>query len=157
MSRYISLVLFLVAAFAAAAIGGTATASSVSDWYLTLAKPPWNPPSWVFGPAWTLLYVLMSVAIWRTWLRRAETGARAKTLCWLHGTQLILNALWSILFFGLRRPDLALLDIIVLLALLVVIQFRLARFDRPAAWLWAPYLAWVTFATALNTAIWLLN
>lgn len=155
MNRWLALFLFILAAFAAAAIGGSATATSVSDWYLTLEKPPWNPPSWVFGPAWTLLYILMSVAAWRVWLRRDQPGA--KLTLQLHGAQLVLNAMWSILFFGMRRPDLALLDILALLALLVVMQMRLARTDIKAAWLWAPYLAWVTFATTLNKAIWLLN
>lgn len=155
MNRWLALLLFMAAAFAAAAIGGTATASSVGDWYQDLQKPVWNPPSWVFGPAWTLLYLLMSVAAWRVWLRRGEPGA--KPVLWLHGSQLVLNALWSILFFGLRRPDLALIDILALLGLLVVIQFRLFRLDRVAAYLWLPYMAWVTFATTLNKAIWLLN
>ncbi len=155
MNRWLALLLFMAAAFAAAAIGGTATASSVGDWYQDLQKPVWNPPSWVFGPAWTLLYLLMSVAAWRVWLRRGEPGA--KPVLWLHGSQLVLNALWSILFFGLRRPDLALIDILALLGLLVVIQFLLFRLDRVAAYLWLPYVAWVSFATALNQALWLLN
>lgn len=155
MNRWVALVLFVLAAFVAAAVGGMATASSVDVWYLTLAKPPWNPPGWVFGPAWTILYVLMSVAAWRVWLRRDQPGTNL-TLA-LHGIQLALNALWSILFFGMRRPDLALVDILLLLGLLVAIQFRLFRSDRTAAWLWVPYVAWVTFATSLNQAIWLLN
>lgn len=155
MNRWLALILFIVAAFVVAAIGGSATASSVGDWYLGLSKPTWNPPSWVFGPAWTLLYLLMSIAAWRVWLRRDEPGA-TRTLQ-LHGLQLVLNALWSIFFFGMRRPDLALIDILILLGLLIVIQFRLFRFDRTAAYLWLPYVAWVTFATMLNKAIWLLN
>ncbi len=155
MNRWLALALFLLAAFAAAAIGGSATAASVRDWYPTLAKPPWNPPSWVFGPAWTLLYTLMSIAMWRVWLRRDQAGAT--TTLWLHGAQLGLNGLWSIFFFGLQRPDLALINILLLLALLVVIQFRLRPIDLIATWLWAPYVAWVAFATSLNKAIWLLN
>ncbi len=155
MNRWLALILFIVAAFVVAAIGGSATASSVGDWYLGLNKPTWNPPSWVFGPAWTLLYLLMSIAAWRVWLRRDEPGAQ--TTLWLHAGQLVINALWSIFFFGMQRPDLALVDILVLLGILIVIQFRLFRFDRTAAYLWLPYVAWVTFATMLNKAIWLLN
>lgn len=155
MNRWIALALFLLAAFGAAAIGGMATASSVGDWYLTLKKPSWNPPSWVFGPAWTLLYTAMSIAAWRIWQRRTEAGA--KTILALHAVQLVLNTLWSILFFGLQRPDLALINILVLLAVLIVIQILLLRRDRIGAYLWLPYLGWVTFATLLNKAIWLLN
>lgn len=157
MNRWLALTLFLAASFAAAAIGGSATAASVREWYPTLAKPPWNPPSWVFGPAWTVLYFLMSIAVWRVWLRRAEYGKSASAVLKLHGLQLVLNALWSILFFGLQRPDLALVNILGLLAVLVIIQFKLRRLDATAAWLWLPYVAWVTFATSLNKAIWLLN
>jgi translocator protein len=154
-ARYPALILFLVVTFLAAAIGSAATASSVSEWYLTLRKPSWNPPGWVFGPVWTLLYVAMAVAAWRVW-RRAETGA-ARTTLWLYGAQLALNALWSILFFGLRRPDLALVDVVVLWGLLVVLLVRFARADRLAAALWTPYVAWVGFATVLNATIWQLN
>ena len=157
MSRWLALVLFLLAAFAAATIGGVATATSVQTWYPTLAKPPWNPPSWVFGPAWTLLYGLMSVAAWRVWVRRAELGAKATTVLRLHGLQLVLNALWSLLFFGLQRPDLALIEIVGLWTILAIIQLQLKTLDRLAAWLWGPYLGWVSFATTLNLAIWYLN
>ncbi len=97
----------------------------------------------------------MSIAAWRIWLKRKNDGS-VLTL-WLHAVQLLLNALWSVLFFGLQRPDLALINILGLLALLIAIQFRLVRQDKAAAWLWPPYLAWVTFATLLNKAIWLLN
>ncbi len=155
-TRWLPLILLLLAAFAAAAIGGSATADSVRSWYPELQKPTWNPPSWVFGPAWTLLYILMSVAVWRIWLRRDEVPGAITTLR-LHAVQLIANAFWSILFFGHRRPDLALLEIGALWMLLAIIQFRLFRQDRVASLLWLPYLAWVTFATALNAAIWRLN
>lgn len=154
-ARYPALILFLVVTFLAAALGSAATASSVSEWYPTLRKPSWNPPSWVFGPVWTLLYVAMAVAAWRVW-RRAEAGAARSTL-WLYGAQLALNALWSVLFFGLRRPDLALVDVVLLWGLLVVLLVRFARADRVAAALWTPYVAWVGFATVLNATIWQLN
>jgi len=155
-SHWLPLIIFLLAAFTAAAIGGGSTAASVREWYPDLNKPSWNPPSWVFGPAWTLLYTLMSIATWRIWLRRAEIPGATTTLR-LHGLQLILNALWSILFFGIRHPDLALIEIVILWLLLATLQFRLYRQDRLAALLWAPYLAWVTFAASLNAAIWWLN
>jgi len=153
--RWLPLGLFLVLAFAAAALGGLATATSVDTWYPTLRKPSWNPPSWLFSPVWTLLYMLMAVATWRAWRVGDALGARRTAS--LYSAQLTLNALWSILFFGLRRPDLALLDIVVLWAVLVIILVRYFRIDRIAAALWMPYVAWVTFAAFLNATIWSLN
>jgi translocator protein len=155
LKNVLALAGFLLATALAAGIGGIATAESVGSWYVTLNKPSWNPPGWVFGPAWTLLYLLMSVAAWRVWRVRDRPGAR--TTLALHGAQLVLNAGWSILFFGLRSPGLALIEIALLWSLLAVLQRAFWRLDRPAAWLWMPYLAWVSFATALNASIWWLN
>jgi tryptophan-rich sensory protein len=105
---------------------------------------------------WTLLYVAMSVAAWRVWLVRATAAGAGGTLrLWF--AQLLLNALWSVLFFGLRSPGAAVVEIIPLWALIVVLQLRLARTDRVAALCWAPYLAWVSFAAFLNFTIWRLN
>jgi len=149
------LVGFIMASFLAAAIGGYATAESVRTWYPLLNKPVWNPPSWVFGPAWTLLYTLMSIAAWRVWRRRdkVETGKALRFFF----AQLVLNAFWSVLFFGLQKPQWALVEIIALWSVLAVIQRAFRRIDRIAGILWIPYLAWVSFATALNAAIWWLN
>ena len=155
MHRWLALVLFIVAAFLAAALGGAATSSSVTTWYPTLAKPVGNPPSWVFGPVWTLLYLLMGIVAWRVWLRRSQAGTGVTLRLWW--AQLCLNVLWSLLFFGLRQPGAALFDIVVMWAVLVAIQFRLSQQDRIASWLWAPYVAWVSFATWLNFGIWHLN
>jgi len=146
---------FLAASFGAAALGGWATASSVGTWFVTLNKPPWNPPSWLFGPVWSVLYTLMAIAAWRVW-RHADSPDRSIALR-LFVAQLALNALWSWLFFGQRRPDLALMNIVLLLLLLIAVQSRFWRIDGIAAWLWAPYLAWVCFASALNASIWWLN
>ncbi|MEO6873435.1 MAG: TspO/MBR family protein [Opitutaceae bacterium] len=155
MNHWLALFLFLLASFTASAIGGYATFDSVRTWYPTLVKPAWNPPAAIFGPAWTLLYALMSVAAWRVWSRRAEQLVRpALRLFFL---SLGLNTLWSILFFGLHRPAWALADIVLLWFSLVMLQFRFGRIDRVAGWLWAPYLAWVTFAFTLNAGICWLN
>lgn len=152
---WIALIGFIAAAFAAAAIGGAATASSVREWYPLLNKPSWNPPGWIFGPVWTALYLMMSVAAWRIWQKRPEPGVRyALTLFFV---QLALNAAWSLLFFGLRRPDLALVEIVVLWICLFLIQREFWRLDRAAGWLWLPYICWVTFAAGLNTVIVALN
>lgn len=146
------LVLFLVLSFAAAAFGAQFAPGA---WYDQLDKPSFNPPSWVFGPVWTVLYVLIAVAAWLVWDRRAEAAVALPLAAW--GVQLVLNALWSWLFFGLERPGLAFAEILVLwLAILatVVLFWRL----RPVAGaLLIPYLAWVSFAAVLNGAIWRLN
>ena len=149
------LALFVVGCLAVASLGAAITAGSVSDWYPTLNKPAFNPPDWLFGPVWTVLFICMGIAGWRVWHHRHHPARRMALS--LFAAQLILNFLWSCLFFGLRSPGLALLEIglfwIVLTATLLV--FR--RVDRIAAWLFVPYLAWVSFACLLNWAIWRLN
>ncbi len=148
---------FLAAAFAVAALGGYATASSVKSWYPTLAKPAWTPPGWLFGPAWTVLYTLMAIVAWRIWRLPAVTASgptgRA-TLLGLWWLQLALNGAWSWAFFYLRTPAAGLLVIGALLALIGGLQPRLARADRPSALLWTPYVLWVAFAACLNLSIW---
>lgn len=153
--RHLPLPAFILAAFAAGAIGSAATLENVRAWYPTLAKPGWTPPSWLFGPVWTCLYVAMGVAAWRVW--RSVSGNRARILVVLYAAQLVLNALWSILFFGLRQPGLAFLEILVLWGLIATLLPYWWRADRLAGILWAPYVAWVSFATALNGAIWWMN
>ncbi len=149
-----ALIGFIGAAFIAGAIGSWATFPNVRDWFPLLLKPAWNPPSWLFGPVWTTLYVLMGVASWRAW--RAG-GPAAPRLVRLYFVQLFFNALWSVLFFGLKQPAWALADIVVLWGLLVWLQVGLWRTDRVAGALWVPYVLWVSFATALNAAIVRLN
>jgi tryptophan-rich sensory protein len=146
---------FIILCLAGGGLGGAATAGSVRDWYPDLAKPGWTPPSFLFGPVWSMLYIAMGVVAARLHLRRADpVAATTLKLWWL---QFAANVLWSPLFFGLRRPDLALVDIALLLALLLVIAVRLRRGDLLNFLLWLPYLAWVTFAAALNLALWRLN
>jgi tryptophan-rich sensory protein len=153
--RWLMLAAFLLASFVAAAIGGYATAESVKTWYPLLNKPAWNPPAWVFGPAWTLLYTLMSIAAWRVWRHQDQPGTKsALTLFFI---QLVLNAGWSLVFFGLHQPGWAMVVILALWLILLSLQRAFWRIDRLAAWLWLPYLLWVSFATTLNAAIWWLN
>ncbi len=143
---------FVVASFSAGAIGGWATGPAISGWYAGLAKPSWNPPGWVFGPVWTALYLLMGTAAWVAW----RSGAPASAW-WAFGLQLLLNALWSVLFFGLKRPDLALVEIVLLALAIGWCALSFASASKLAGWMMAPYLAWVLFATVLNATIWLLN
>jgi translocator protein len=122
------------------------------EWYAGLAKPPFNPPNWIFAPVWTLLYIMVAIAGWRTWQREPRSTAMA---VWF--IQLALNFIWSPVFFGAHRPGAALGVIVALLAtILTFIVMRWPR-DRAAALLFAPYAAWVAFATLLNGAIWTLN
>ena len=152
---WIGLLLFLLACLAVGGAGGWVTSEAVTTWYPTLRKPEWTPPSWLFGPVWTTLYLMMGTAAWRSWRSRSSQGARSALS--LFGVQLALNLLWSVLFFGLRSPGAAFFELVLLwLAILATImQFR--RLDPAAAWLMVPYLAWVSFAGALNFAIWRLN
>jgi tryptophan-rich sensory protein len=122
------------------------------SWYESLAKPTWNPPNWVFGPAWTVLYIAIAVAGWLVWRAPAARGAR---LLWCG--QLVLNAAWSWLFFGLHRADLALADIAVMLLLILAFVVVCWRPNRRAALLFVPYALWVGFALSLNLAIVVLN
>ncbi len=149
------LTVFLLAVFAAAAVGGAANATSLAEWYPALVKPSWTPPSWLFGPVWTALYILMAVAGWLVWLRRGWAGAKVSMT--LFASQLALNAAWSWLFFGFRMPGAAFAEIVVLWAAIGATTVSFWR-DRPVAGLlFAPYLLWVSFAAALNYAIWRMN
>lgn len=148
----------------AAAIGPVATTSilaplatlpNIPGWYVGLAKPPLTPPNSVFGPVWTLLYILIAYAIWRV-LRAAPGPDRTVALRWLY-VQLALNTLWSWLFFGMRNPLLGALDIVPLLAAVLLAVAAVRRVDALAAALLAPYAAWVAYATYLNLGIWWLN
>ena len=143
---------FLSLCLAVGGAGGWATAQSVQDWYPTLVKPPFNPPSWVFGPVWTTLYVFMGIAAWRVW-RKQGWGTPLN----LFAIQLALNCLWSFLFFGLRSPGLALIDILPLPAFILLTARAFRPVDRPAFVLMLPYAAWVGFALLLNASIWWLN
>lgn len=143
---------WLVLCFSAAA---TAVFISPGDWYSQLHKPSWTPPSWLFGPAWTLLYAMMATAAWLVW-RCDGWRAQRRALGWFL-LQWLLNALWTPLFFGLHRTGLALAEILALWAVLAMTLVAFWRVRPLAGWLMLPYLAWVSFAAVLNGAIWWLN
>lgn len=125
------------------------------EWYAQLSKPSWNPPSWLFGPVWSVLYVMMGIAVWMIWTQGGWKENRLPLT--LFSLQLLLNAIWTPLFFGLHRPDLALIDIILLwLALSSTLVVFFAR-RKSAGRLLIPYIAWVSFAAFLNFTIWRLN
>jgi len=137
------------------ALVGLTSSSGDTEWYRSLVKPPWNPPSWVFGPVWTTLYALMAVAAWRVWKRGGWDAQRTALRLFL--LQLAVNFSWSFVFFSFQQVELALIDIGALWLLIVFTIGAFGRVDRPAAWLLAPYLAWVTYAFSLNAAIAILN
>jgi benzodiazapine receptor len=151
----IGFIAFLALCLVVSAIGGAATATSVGSWYRTLAKPPFNPPDWVFAPVWTVLFVLMAVAGWRIW--RRDGLRRARLPLTLYALQLTLNLAWSIAFFGMRSIGGALVDIVALLLTILATTAVFWRRDRVAGMLFVPYAAWVAFAAVLNAAIWRLN
>ena len=155
MNRWLALFGFVVLCLAVAGVAGWLTRPEIGGWYASIRKPTWNPPSWVFGPVWTTLYVMMAVAGWLVW--QVEPGSRRSLALSLFGIQLALNFIWSPLFFKLHQPGWAALEIVLLwLAIggFTVVAWGVAR---AAAFLFIPYWAWVTFATALNFAIWMLN
>lgn len=156
------LLLSLAAVAIVGAIGSRATLPAISGWYAGLSKPSWTPPNWVFGPAWTLLYILMAVAAWLVWRTRArlqQVGQSAPLGGALvpYAVQLALNLLWSLLFFGGQLVLAAMIDITGLLVAILVTITAFARRSRLAAWLLAPYFAWVCYAASLNLGILLLN
>jgi benzodiazapine receptor len=150
----LALSLFYLLCFLAAGLGSLFTMASVGGWYTTLAKPAWSPPDWIFGPVWTVLYATMAVGGWLVWRRGGLASVPA--LRWF-AVQLVLNVGWSVVFFGLRMPGLAVIEIVVLWLAIGATLMTSWRVSRPASILLVPYLLWVSFAAALNFAIWRLN
>ncbi len=144
---------FLLVCFAAAGIGQMLAGRVPNDWYRSLVRPSFAPPSWVFGPVWTVLYAMMGVAAWFVWRQK---GVRRGAMT-LFGIQLALNAVWSGLFFGLQNPALALADIVLLWLAIAGTLWAFFRVIPRAGWLMVPYFAWVSFAAALNVEFWRLN
>lgn len=149
MQQYKTLIFFLVLTGAVALVGSQFLPGA---WYAALEKPFFNPPNWVFGPVWSILYIMMAVAAWRIWRR---VGVDMAMVLW--AMQLTLNGLWSWIFFGLHRTGLGLIDIGVLLVLIALTTAAFMRRDRLAGYLMLPYLAWVAFASILNLSLWLLD
>jgi tryptophan-rich sensory protein len=137
-------------------LSGIATARGVQEWYPTLVKPVFNPPAWVFAPVWTILYLMMGVAVYLVW-QRGLNAAGVRTALILFALQLVLNGLWSVLFFGMHSPGLALVEIVVLWVAIGATVLHFWRLTPIAGGLLLPYLAWVSFAVVLNGSIWFLN
>jgi translocator protein len=149
------LVLFLALTYAAAAAGSIPTASAIGTWYRELHRPSWTPPDWLFGPVWTLLYTLMAIAAWLVWKRSPEQSVSLPLTAYF--VQLTLNTAWTLIFFGLHRPGLAFAEIAVLWLAILATIVTFWRVSPTAGVLLLPYIAWVTFASALNFSLWQLN
>ena len=154
--KIVAAVIALATVSAAGIIGNLATIPNIPGWYAELVKPSFNPPNWIFGPVWTVLYLMMAIAFWRILVGDPAAPNRSRGIV-LFVAQMISNACWSVAFFGLHNPALALFVIIVLEILIVLTIINFLRMDRMAGLLLIPYALWVAFATALNIAIVRLN
>lgn len=156
MSSYVKLLIAIALPVLVGGISGFFTVTGVESWYQTIQKPSWNPPNWVFGPVWTTLYVMMGIALWLVW--KEDTSRELKMIAAiLFGVQLILNFLWSFVFFRLEQPGFAFLEILFMWIAILATIFAFAQVNKTAAWLLVPYISWVSFAAILNFTIWRLN
>ncbi|MHB9134537.1 MAG: TspO/MBR family protein [Armatimonadota bacterium] len=148
-----ALVVFIVVCLLAGAIGSLFTTPSIaSGWYASLPRPPWNPPSWLFGPVWTTLYILMGVSAWLVWRKAGFRGAALPMT--FFAIQLLLNIAWSVIFFGLHQVGLAFAEILLLWLAILATLITFWKRTPVAGVLLLPYLLWVSFAATLNYAIW---
>jgi len=156
INSFFKLVFAVVVSELAGIIGSIFTISAIPNWYAGLVKPALNPPAWVFGPVWTTLYALMGIAAFLVWKNGWEKK-EVKMALGVFGIQLFLNAIWSIIFFGLHSPAWALVDIVALWLTIVWTIAVFYKISKPAAYLLLPYILWVSFALYLNYSIWILN
>ena len=154
MTKLTKLIFCVALPLLAGSIGSYFTSPSIPTWYASLVKPVFNPPSWVFGPVWTTLFIMMGVALYLVLQKNAKNKKEAYAF---FGIQLFLNVLWSFLFFGLHSPLLAFIEIIFLLAAILATMYFFNRISKTASYLLIPYALWVSFATVLNFSLYLLN
>ncbi len=156
MSNTLKLIIAIAVPQIVGITSGLASAQGTRDWYPTLVKPWFNPPSWVFGPVWTILYVMMGIAAYLVWRKGLEESG-VKTALILFSIQLGLNGIWSLLFFGMRSPGIAFIEIVFLWCAIVATLIAFFRQSKAAGALFIPYWAWVSFAVVLNFSLWRLN
>jgi len=152
-NKFLTFISFLLVTFGASAIGSLATINYKEPWYSLLNKPIFNPPDWVFGPVWTTLYLMMTLAIWLFW----HSNNRNKNTVYVYLVHLVFNTTWSVVFFVFHNMVLALLVLIILIALIINLILRFKRVKMLSAYLMIPYLLWVSFALILNTSLIILN
>ncbi len=155
-SNFFKFIIAIVVSQLAGIIGAFFTTPSIPGWYADIVKPSFNPPAWVFGPVWTTLFALMGIAAFLVWKKGLERRD-VKIALAIFLAQLILNTLWSILFFGMQSPSGAFIEILFLWSAIVATMITFYKISKPAAWLLLPYIAWVSFAAYLNFSIWMLN
>ena len=152
MKNFIKLIVSLGICQGAGLLGSVFTTKSVSTWYLTIDKPSFNPPNWVFAPVWTFLFVLMGISLFLVWSLDKARDRKRKALI-IFFIQLIFNILWSVVFFGLKSPLVGFIVIIILWILILITIIKFFKISKLAGWLLIPYILWVSFATVLNFAI----
>ena len=157
--QILKLVISVGASLSAGVVGSIFTSPAIPGWYAAIKKPSFNPPNWVFAPVWTFLFVLMGISLFLAWRRgfKDKAGGRVKDADMAFVLQLILNAFWSVLFFGLGSPFLALIEIVFLWLAIVITIIKFSKISASAALLLLPYILWVSFAAYLNYSIWRLN
>jgi translocator protein len=156
LSSKAKLIISIILCLGGGLLSGFFSQSGLGTWYASINKPSWNPPSSLFGPVWTTLYILMGIALWTIWKSETPENQKNKALL-IFGIQLFLNFIWSILFFKLESPSWALVDIILMVVTIITTIFVFADISKKAAWLLVPYICWVSFATILNYTIWSIN
>ena len=156
MNNWLKLLISVIIPQLVAASGAYFTITGVGSWYIQINKPDWNPPSWVFGPVWTMLYILMGVSFFLIWKSGASSNLK-KTAVFFWIAQLVANFFWSFIFFGQHEIGLAFFEILLLWVLILFTIFCFAKISKLAAWLLVPYISWVSFAAILNYTIWELN
>ena len=157
MNKYVKIAIALLICLAVGYSASTVTRPSVESWYPTIVKPVFNPPNWIFMPVWTLLYIFMAIAAALVWDKIKEQTEVVKKALLFFLIQLTLNAIWSYLFFGLKNPLLALIEIILLWLMIYETYLKFIKINKISGYLLIPYLAWVAFAAVLNASIWWLN
>jgi len=156
MNKFLKLIISILVCQGAGVVGSIFTSPAITGWYATLQKPSFNPPNWIFAPVWTLLFLLMGIALYLVW--SSGVGSKKKrTAILIFAVQLILNVLWSFLFFGLQSPFYAFIEIIILWLVILLTIISFYRISKPAAYLLLPYILWVSFASVLNFSILILN
>lgn len=157
MHKFLKIGILIAICLCVAYFSSIATQSGVNDWFTTVEKPFFNPPNWVFAPVWTILYIMMGIAGGLVWAKMNEQRDAVRSALFFFAVQLGLNGFWSLLFFGLKNPLLALIEIVLLWLMIYETYVKFKKIDNVAGWLFVPYLAWVSFATILNASIWWLN